>query len=102
NLSLEGVSELVNSKACTRNWIKLTEEGEKSFLYGQGIEKSHVDCLDHKGITHDRGACVILSKQGECLGIGMVIVDDPYLNKVPEGMIIRNVVDRGLYLRNRG
>ncbi len=102
NLSLEGASELARRGGLRRNWIKLSDEGEKSFLYGQDIKKPMLQEVCPRGITHDRGICVVLNARGECIGIGKLEARDPRLVKVADDeVIIKNVVDRGVYLRDQ-
>nr|MDO8085155.1 hypothetical protein [Candidatus Sigynarchaeum springense] len=102
NLSLEGAAELVRRGAATRNWIKLSDDGEKSFLYGQDIKKPALQEVCPRGITHDRGICIVLNARGECLGLGKLEARDPRLVKVSDDeILVKHVVDRGVYLRDQ-
>ncbi|NMC08644.1 MAG: hypothetical protein GYA24_25770 [Candidatus Lokiarchaeota archaeon] len=102
NLSIEGASELARSGTVARNWIKLGTDGEKSFLYGQDIKKAMLQEVCPRGITHDRGICIILNARGECLGIGKLEAQDPRLVRVSdEDVLVKNIVDRGVYLRDQ-
>jgi ribosome biogenesis protein Nip4 len=103
NLSLEGASELAKRGGLLRNWIKLNDEGEKSFLYGQDIKKPMLQEVCPRGITHNRGICIVLNARGECIGVGKLEAKDPRLVRVDDDeVIIKNVVDRGVYLRDQG
>ncbi|MHA1849556.1 MAG: hypothetical protein ACTSXU_18070 [Promethearchaeota archaeon] len=100
NVSIEGASEIVRSGSCSRNYVVLSESGEKSFLYGNDVKKKDVKGLPRKGITHDRGICLILNANKDCLGVGKLQVDDSHLKDPDEDTIVlRNLVDKGLYLR---
>lgn len=102
NLSMEGISELVKANSVTKNWIKLNDDGEKSFLYGQDIKKEDLQAVSPRGITHDRGICVVMNARGECLGIGKLEADDHLLRHVSDtDVLISNIVDKGMYLRNQ-
>nr|MDO8113815.1 hypothetical protein [Candidatus Sigynarchaeota archaeon] len=102
NLSLEGATELAKSGAARKNWVKLNDEGEKSFLYGQDIKKADLHSVCERGITHNRGICLVLNALGECIGIGKLEARDPTFKKVSdEEILVKNVVDRGVYLRNQ-
>jgi ribosome biogenesis protein Nip4 len=102
NLSLEGADMLVKSGAMTRNWIILNEEGEKAFLYGQDVKKEHLGRLARGGISHDRGICIVMNELNECLGVGKLVALDPFLKKIDdEEVLVKNVVDKGIFLRNQ-
>jgi ribosome biogenesis protein Nip4 len=102
NLSMEGMSELAKTGGISSNWVKLNEDGEKSFLYGQSIKKEDLQAVSPRGITHDRGICAVLNALGECLGIGKLEADDHMLRRVSDtDVIIAHVVDKGMYLRNQ-
>ncbi len=102
NLSLEGASELAKRGGLAMNWIKLNDEGEKSFLYGQDIKKPALQEICPRGITHDRGICIILNARGECIGVGKLEARDPRLVRVSDDeILVKNVVDRGVYLRDQ-
>lgn len=102
NLSLEGASELV--RACApMNWVRVNDAGEKSFLYGQDIKKEHVAGLVARGISHPRGICLVVNGDDACLGIGRLACDDPTIGSAsPDDVVIKNVVDKGVYLRAQG
>jgi ribosome biogenesis protein Nip4 len=102
NLSMEGASELAKRGAISRNWIVLSDVGEKSFLYGQDITKPMLQEVCPRGITHNRGICIILNARGECIGMGKLEAQDPRLVRVADDeVIVKNVVDRGVYLRDQ-
>ncbi|MBN2152904.1 MAG: hypothetical protein JW839_15740, partial [Candidatus Lokiarchaeota archaeon] len=102
NLSLEGASELARWGGVARNWIKLSDEGEKSFLYGQNIQKPALQEVCPRGITHNRGICIVLNARGECLGLGKLEAQDPRLVRVSDDeILVTNLVDRGIYLRDQ-
>jgi len=102
NLSMEGMSELVKAGGVSSNWVKLNEDGEKSFLYGQDIKKEDLQAVSARGITHDRGICIVMNAMGECLGIGKLEADDHTLRRVSDtDVLVSNIVDKGMYLRNQ-
>lgn len=102
NISMEGMSELVKAGGVSKNWIKLNDDGEKSFLYGQDIKKEDLQSVCDRGITHDRLICVVMNARGECLGIGKLEADDHMLRHVSDtDVLVSNIVDKGMYLRNQ-
>ncbi|MHA1680689.1 MAG: hypothetical protein ACTSUE_06760 [Promethearchaeota archaeon] len=99
-LSMEGASEVARNGGVSANFVKLTDEGEKSFLYGNDLKKETLLEVPPDGITHDRGICLVLNSHGEFIGIGRLACQDPTFESVQdEDIIITNLVDNGLYLR---
>ncbi|MDK2790804.1 MAG: ribosome subunit biosis protein [Methanothermococcus sp.] len=82
-LSLEGMS--IISKDIVKNYAVVNKKGENLFLYGRDIFKSSI--LELKG----HGKVVVFNKNMEFLGIGNY-----------DGKMIKNVIDKGWYLREGG
>lgn len=100
NLSLEGGAELVRKGGCSRNYVKLTWKGEKSFLYGNDIHKEEVKEVGNSMIDHDRGICLVLNNTSEFIGIAKLVHQDPsFETAAPDDQVLRTLVDNGMYLR---
>ncbi len=100
NVSLECASLMCACGVVTKNWVRLTPDGEKSFLYGQDVKKAHVAVVATGGITHDRGICIVVNEAEECLGVGQLATEDPaFKSNEDEDIVLKNVVDKGIYLR---
>ncbi|WP_456471820.1 NIP7 pre-PUA domain-containing protein [Methanocaldococcus sp.] len=82
-LSLEGFSLIADK--IVDNYCIVNEKGETLFLYGRDIFKKSI--LEIKG----SGRLAVFNKNREFLGIG-----------IKEGDIIKNVKDKGWYLREGG
>ena len=82
-LSLEGFTLI--SPHITNNYAIVNEKGETLFLYGRDIFKESI--IEVKG----SGRIAIFNKNREVLGIGLW-----------DGKIIKNIKDKGWYLREGG
>jgi 60S ribosome subunit biogenesis protein NIP7 len=82
-LSLEGFTLI--SPHITNNYAIVNEKGETLFLYGRDIFKESI--IEVKG----SGRIAIFNKNREFLGIGLW-----------DGKIIKNIKDKGWYLREGG
>lgn len=94
----------INAK---RNLVKVTDEGEKLFLYGRDLfTKSIVDARLPLLRNH---YIVVINKNNEYVGLGIAlrnILSLYDLNKLkitdPELVLIKNYIDLGWYLRKGG
>jgi len=72
------------AKHAKKNLITVNEIGEKLFLYGRDVFKENIIKGDLK-----KGKKLVLNSHNECLGIGFW-----------DGKILRNIRDRGMFLRS--
>ncbi|AEH06698.1 PUA domain-containing protein [Methanothermococcus okinawensis] len=84
SISLEGMSLI--SKDIVKNYIIVNKKGETLFLYGRDIFKSSI--LEMNG----GGKVAVFNKNRELLGIG----------NYGGGDMIKNIIDKGWYLRKGG
>ncbi len=84
SMSLEGMSLI--SKDITKNYVVVNKKGETLFLYGRDVFKSSI--LEING----GGKVAVFNKNKELLGIG----------SYGGGDIIKNIIDKGWYLRKGG
>jgi 60S ribosome subunit biogenesis protein NIP7 len=82
-LSLEGMS-LISDGIC-KNYAIVNEKGETMFLYGRDVFKSSI--LE----IHGKGKVAVFNKHRDFLGIGKY-----------DGKMIKNIKDKGWYLREGG
>ena len=102
NLSIEGADAIARSGIQLRNWIKTTDAGERSFLYGNDLKGEDIASVHKGGIAHDRGICLVLNEGDECIGLGKLQARDPTLSSCSDKeVVIRNIIDKGIYLRNQ-
>ncbi|MEK6816492.1 MAG: hypothetical protein AABY09_02685 [Nanoarchaeota archaeon] len=66
--------------------------GEMDFVYGKDLRKRHI--LKFEGETKIGFLKIVVNKNGECLGYGKIIGE-----KNSEGVIVKNVLDIGDYIR---
>ena len=71
------------AKNATKNKVIINEKGENLFLYGRDIFRKNIIRGDMK-----KGKKIVLNSKNECLGIGFW-----------DGKILKNVKDRGMFLR---
>jgi len=67
----------------TKNKVIINERGESLFLYGRDVFKKNIIQKDLK-----KGKKLVLNFKNECLGIGFW-----------DGKILKNIKDRGMFLR---
>ncbi len=73
-------------KKYAKNLIYVNEKSEQLFLYGRDVFREGI--IEIRG---ESGRCIVLNKFGDVLGIG------EFRNN-----IVKNLADRGLYLRKYG
>ncbi len=71
------------ARYATKNKVIINERGETLFLYGRDIFRNNIIRGDLK-----KGKKLTLNSKNECLGIGFW-----------DGKILKNVKDRGMFLR---
>ena len=84
SISLEGMSLI--SSDIIKNYVVVNKKGETLFLYGRDVFKSSI--LEING----GGKVAVFNKNKELLGIG----------SYGGGDIIKNIIDKGWYLRKGG
>ena len=84
SISLEGMSLI--SKDIIKNYVIVNKKGETLFLYGRDVFKSSI--LEING----GGKVAVFNKNKELLGVG----------NYGGGDIIKNIIDKGWYLRKGG
>ncbi len=95
-LSLEGA--YVVAKKCKKKWIIVSDKGEILFLYGRDIMRGSIIKWDPSIRKGDR--VVIMNRRGEALGVGRVVKG---LKKAKNtDIVVKNLIDRGWYLRKGG
>jgi 60S ribosome subunit biogenesis protein NIP7 len=84
SISLEGMSFISND--VIKNYVVVNKKGETLFLYGRDVFKSSI--LEING----GGKVAVFNKNKELLGVG----------NYGGGDIIKNIIDKGWYLRKGG
>jgi ribosome biogenesis protein Nip4 len=78
--------------------INLTAEGEKSFLYGNNIQKDMI--IDFSSSFLEQRFILVLNTLNELIGIALVKENLPSLEKLNSDEIVAiNLQDKGYYLR---
>ncbi|RME54641.1 hypothetical protein D6777_03135 [Candidatus Woesearchaeota archaeon] len=72
--------------------VYVKDIGEMDFVYGKNLRKRHI--VKVEGSTKKGFLKLIMNMKNECLGYGKVVNDFS-----SEGVVIRNVLDKGDYLR---
>ena len=100
-LSLEGVELLLKEKLIPEQIIvQVNKEGEKAILYGNPIEKKMILDLD-SNLKKDT-FILIFNKLNELIALGNVEVEIENLESFNEkDILIKNLVDKGYYLRRK-
>ncbi len=93
-LSLEGAEYLFNQYHAKNLFklktIKVTEEGSKSFLYGNNLKPE--DFKESPKSLNRKDVIFMLNSDGYFIGIG-------YIYKRDERLELRNLIDYGYYIR---
>ncbi len=78
--------------------INLTGEGEKSFLYGNNIQRDMI--IDFSSSFLEQTFIIVLNTLNELIGIALVKKNLPLLEKLnPDDIVAVNLQDKGYYLR---
>ncbi|RLI65790.1 MAG: hypothetical protein DRO67_02180 [Candidatus Asgardarchaeum californiense] len=95
-LDIEGVC-LIHSMNY-ENELIVNNEGEMLFLYGKDLfKKSIIGYAKHYRLGE---YVIVVNRLRECLGLGEVMMNyEEYKKAKDNDVIIRNLVDRGIYLR---
>ncbi len=99
-VSLELASCLVQSLP-KRKMVLLKDEAEQPVLYGRDVLAGSIHYFDR---DLRRGELVVLAgKMREILALGQMLSDATKLERVArKGRVIRNLIDKGWYLRKGG
>ncbi len=98
-LSLEG-AEFLRKHGCfsEKQQLYVTEEGEKSILYGNNISKKMVFKISNNIKNND--FLLILNKLNEVISIAKSLIDySTYQNVNQKSIVAQNLIDKGYYLR---
>jgi ribosome biogenesis protein Nip4 len=100
-LSLEGAELLLKEKLVpVQRFIKVNKEGEKAILYGNSIEKKMI--LDFSSEVKKNSLIFIFNPLKELIALGNVVVDLENFEVFNErDILIKNLVDKGYYLRRK-
>jgi 60S ribosome subunit biogenesis protein NIP7 len=84
--------------AHTNQKVRVSDNGEQAVLYGRDIQRSSVRSFPESILRNQK--VIITNELGEVLALGNTMVDGEEFNDVPENLvIIKNIIDRGWYLR---
>ncbi len=100
-ISIEGAEFLYMSDCFSEdNFVYLTEQGEKSALYGNPIIKKMI--FKVPDTLKERTFLLVFNRLKELLTIAVSRVNYSQINGlVPDGLIALNLVDKGYYLREK-
>jgi ribosome biogenesis protein Nip4 len=94
-LSIEGAtlcSPYTNQK------VSVSDNGEQAVLYGRDIQRSSIRNFPPSILRNQK--VIVTNELGEVLALGDAIVDGEEFDNAPEkSVIIKNIIDRGWYLR---
>jgi ribosome biogenesis protein Nip4 len=101
NLSLEGVEFFNNHKILPNSKkITISEEGEKSILYGNDILKSVIINIPPE--FKKNNLLVVFNQKNENIAIARAMIDSSsFQNLKLNQKVAQNLVDKGYYLRKR-
>jgi len=100
-LSLEGAELLLKEKLIPeQRFIKVNKEGEKAILYGNSIEKKMI--LNLSSEVKKNSLILIFNHLNELIALGNVVVELENFDLLNErDILIKNLVDKGYYLRRK-
>ena len=100
-LSLEGAEILLKEELVPeQRFIKVNKEGEKAILYGNQIEKRMI--LDSSSNLKKNSLILIFNQLNELIALGNVVVELENFEIFNErDILIKNLVDKGYYLRRK-
>ena len=100
-LSLEGAEILLKEELVPeQRFIKVNKEGEKAILYGNSIEKKMI--LDFSSELKKNSLILIFNRLKELIALGNVVVELENFEVFNErDILIKNLVDKGYYLRRK-
>lgn len=79
----------------------LTEKGEKKVLYGRDLRKK--DLFDIPIYIKKDDLSILTNKDGDILGLGKYLFHREEIENLSENMmILKNIIDKGWYLRKGG
>ena len=100
-LSLEGAEYFLSENLVpTQILTEVNKEGEKSILYGNPIQKKMIYNIDRS--VKKNSVILILNQSSELIALGHLEVDLSEFNEKDEKeIIVKNLVDKGYYLRRK-
>ncbi len=100
NVSLE-LASYVSRQLPARKIVILTSEAEQPILYGRDVLAGSVGHID-RGVKKDE-LVVLENTQNEVLALGKMLMDAKGAElAAPHQRVIRNLIDKGWYLRKGG
>lgn len=97
-LDIEVACSLLKQNYTFLNKVKINDIGEKLFLYGHNLFKKSI--LSFSPRIKKGSLVFVLNSFDECLGIGRALSNFKFFNRFHENkVVIKNIVDRGIYLR---
>ena len=98
-LSLEGVEFMYNHQILPdKNKITISEEGEKSILYGNDILKSVITMIPPE--LKKNNLLAVFNHKNEIIAIARTMIDsNSFQNLKSNQKVAQNLVDKGYYLR---
>jgi ribosome biogenesis protein Nip4 len=99
-VSLELASSLTHLLP-KRKMVLLSDEAEQPVLYGRDVLAGSVQFIE--GHVRMGELIVLANEAGEILALGQMLLDAPKLKRAaPKQRVIRNLIDKGWYLRKGG
>lgn len=101
NLSLEGAEFLHNHQILlNNNKITISEQGEKSILYGNDILKSIITNIPPE--LKKNNLLAVFNQRNEIIAIARATIDSSSFQNLKKNQkVAQNLVDKGYYLRKR-
>ncbi len=94
-LSIEGATLC---SAYTDQKVRVSDIGEQAVLYGRDIQRSSIRNYPPSVLRKQK--VIITNELGEVLAVGNALVNGEEFNDAPENSpVIKNIIDRGWYLR---
>jgi 60S ribosome subunit biogenesis protein NIP7 len=94
-LSIEGATLC---SAYTNRKVRVSDEGEQAVLYGRDIQRSFV--RDFPLSIHRNQKVIVTNSLSEVLALGNTMIDGEEFDDASENsVVVKNIIDRGWYLR---
>jgi 60S ribosome subunit biogenesis protein NIP7 len=94
-LSIEGATLC---SAHTHRRVRVSHKGEQAVLYGRDVQRSFVQ--DFPSSIRRNQKVIIINELGEVLALGNALVNgEESFNVHENSLIVKNILDRGWYLR---
>jgi 60S ribosome subunit biogenesis protein NIP7 len=78
--------------------VEVSDKGEQAVLYGRDIRSSQAK--DYPSIIRKGEKVIVVNRLKETIAVGKALVDGDKFSAVPkEKVVVKNILDRGWYLR---